>query len=172
MRNKGLKREQALARAHQGLSSIGQPIQPYFPSPSSPLLCPCPRSLLACMILEAGEPECQGLCVCVCVYRSVRDSVCVCVCWGLGRAGNISPYLGPPFTGCCGPQRINGAEATHFLWRQAAPHSPPLLAALISGSSASPIRRRLLGPSAHLPQPPISPFFASWRLESLAGLGS
>ena len=145
------------------LSSIGQPIQPYFPSPSSPLLCPCPRSLLACMILEAREPGVSGtVCVCVCVC------VWVCVCWGLGRAGNISPYLGPPFTGCRGPQRINGAEATHFLWRQAAPHSPPLLAALISGSSVSPIRRRPLGPSSH---PPHLTFLCLLEAEKLGRTG-
>ena len=101
MRNKGLKKEQALARAHRGLSSTGQPIQPYFPSPSSPLL--CPAQIPSCM-LDPGSRR-----------TGVSGTVCVCVCWGLGWAGNIPPYLGPPFTGCCGPQRINGAEATHFL---------------------------------------------------------
>lgn len=44
---------------------------------------------------------------------------------------------------------------------------PPIVGTLISGSSAAPS-----GAGSWAPMPPASPFFASWRLESLAGLGS
>lgn len=85
-----------------------------------------------------------------------------------GVHGNV-PESDLPWKRCHRLQRISGAEATHFLWpggREAMPHSPPLLAALISGSSACPIVHP--GEAAR-PQAPSSPSFGSWKLESLTG---
>lgn len=92
MGDQGSKRGQALAGAHSGLSSVRQPIQALLPQPKlPPPAAPAPGPYF---YVWSWEQE------------------------GLERQGqNTSPNLGPSSRGCCGPQRINGAEAAHFLWR-------------------------------------------------------
>lgn len=56
-------------------------------------------------------------------------------------------HLNHPTSRCLRMQRISGAKAAHFLWPgDRLSHTDPLLAALILGSSAYPIRKRQLGP--------------------------
>lgn len=77
-------------------------------------------------------------------------------------------HLNHPTSRCLRMQRISGAKAAHFLWPgDRLSHTDPLLAALILGSSAYPIRKRQLGPTTL-----VSPFFASWKLRRLAGFRS
>lgn len=81
-----------------------QPSRPGFPNLSGPLFLPLPLlpCLVRCMVPERGRPG-------VTSPASLPGTVG-------GGWERLTPNSGHPSRGCYRPQRINGAEATHFLW--------------------------------------------------------
>lgn len=153
----GAHRAEALARVPQRVGPVRQPIRPGFPHPSGPLLLPppLPCCLVRCMVPEGGRPG-------VTSPASLAGT-------GGGGWERLTATSGHPSRGCYRPQRINGAEATHFLWpgdrlNHTAPHCWPPLSQEVPPAPSEEV--------AGLPTPQAFLFFASRRRESLARLGS
>lgn len=137
-----------LLGSHRALGSVAQPTQPLPPQPEwPPPPTPTPSLLLTCMVLEEdgrGSP-------------SGQDNG-----WGLGTS---PPNPGHPSRGCCGPQRINGAEAIHFLWPgDRLHHTAPHCRLPYLGKFRPPHPEKAAGP----PVPPTSPL-SLWEAGELRG---
>lgn len=133
--------------SHRALGSVRQPTQALLLQPEwPPLSAPAPSLLLICVVLEVDGP-------------GVADETPLAGTagggWEYPPTHTPPPNPGHPSRGCCGPQRINGAEATHFLWpgdrlHHTAPHCRLPLSREVPPAPS--------GEGSWAPMPPASPF--------------
>lgn len=117
---------EALSWVLQRVNTVRQPTRPCSP-PSCPSFCPCPQAPTY-------------------MYGPGRGQACSEGWVGLGVP---TPQPGHPLRGCCRPQRINGAEAIHFLWLGDRPHhTAPIVGHPYLRKFRCPIRRRQPAPHA------------------------